>query len=42
MQLTQKCTTLSFGQQGELNLRFNDGTKYETIAKIKDMHLPNY
>ena len=38
----KKCTTLSFGQQERLNLRVKDGTKCETIVKIKDMHLPNY
>lgn len=38
----KKCTTLSFGQQGRLNLHVKDGTKYETIVKIKDIHLPNY
>jgi hypothetical protein len=42
MQSTQKMHNLTFGQQGRLNLRVKDGTKYETIVKIKDMHLPNY
>ena len=38
----KNCTTLSFSQQKSLNLRVKDGTKYETIVKIKDMLLPNY